>query len=163
MSREPQPALPEIDESAWVYLAAHHRDEEVHAAEPFAKLLADTCERFGFAVFPTASAGDESEARAPHWFDAVKHAELCVIDLGAGSAVAGAELAMAYCSGRPVVALRAEDEPLPAGLEAITAQHEAVREVVFADAADCVAKLQDVFADPAWQATVRTSAASDAI
>jgi hypothetical protein len=61
---------PDLDESAWVYLAAHHRDVDVGASqfeswvylaahhrdvdvgasqfESFADLLADTCARFGF-------------------------------------------------------------------------------------------------------------------
>lgn len=70
---------------------------------------------------------------------------------------------MAYCSGRPVVALRAYDEPLPAGLAAITGQHASIREVVFADADDCVAKLGEVLADPVWQQVVRGAAVADPV
>ena len=108
----------EMDESASVYLAAHHRDIDAGSAVSFGELLADTCERFGFVVYRTAACDAEAEVDPPHWVDAVRHAEVCVIDLGAASAIAGAELAMAYCSGRPLVALRARDEPVPAALAA---------------------------------------------
>ena len=48
---EPQGAVHAIDENAWIYLAAHHRDDDANAVERFAKLLTDACESFGFAVF----------------------------------------------------------------------------------------------------------------
>jgi hypothetical protein len=95
--------------------------------------------------------------------DAVKHAEICVIDVGAASVVAGAELAMAYCSGRPLVALRARDEPLPPALASLTEHHDAVREVIFTDAEDCVAQLGAVLGDPSWQAIVRRATPEDDI
>jgi hypothetical protein len=150
-----------VDESAWVYLAAHHRDDEVHASQSFAALLTAACERSGFAVYPTASADALEQAAPPHWIDALRHAEVCVIDLGVASAVAGAELAMAYCSGRPVVTLRAEHELLPAALASLTQHHPAVREVVFSDAQDCVAQLSAVLGDPSWQAVVRSATLAD--
>src|SRR4051794_28591078 len=110
MSPDGRTAPAEMDESAWVYLAAHHRDDELLGSQPFAELLSHACERLGFAVFPTESANPAGDPAPPHWVDAVKHADVCIIDLGVSSAVAGAELALAYCSGRPIVALRARHE-----------------------------------------------------
>jgi hypothetical protein len=147
---------PEIDDSAWVYLAAHQRGR-VDTSSPFARLLTDVCERAGFIVYPSVSADAQDEDRLPLWVDAVKHAELCIIDLGAASAAAGAELATACCSGRPVIALRAHDEPVPRVLASLVEHHPTTRAVVFSDEQDCVDQLLALLTDPCWQRLVRAA------
>ncbi len=151
----------DFDESAWVYLGVA-RGNDSPGRHPFAELLAEACERVGFAVY----ASGESEAPhsgPPYWVDAVRHAEVCIIDLGAASAVTGAELATAYCSGRPVVALRGRDEVLLAPLASLTDHHRAVREVVFDDAQDCVDQLIALLGDPSWQQVVRSATSAESM
>lgn len=147
---------PEMDESAWVYLAAHHRDA-ADASPPFARLLTDVCERAGFLVYPSVSADPHHDGGPPVWLEAVKHAELCIIDLGAASASAGAELATACCSGRPVIALRARDESVPGVLTSLVEHHPATRAVVFSDEQDCIVQLLALLGDPGWQQMVRAA------
>jgi hypothetical protein len=149
-------ARPEIDESTWVYLGAHHARNRVRADRPFAEMLAEACERAGFAVFARAT-----DPGPRLWVEALRHAELCVIDVGARSALSGAELAMAYCSGRPLLALRLHGEQPPTALAGIIQSHPAAREIVFEDAADCLTKLHRALTDPAWQQLVRDAAITE--
>jgi hypothetical protein len=141
---------PEIDESSWVYLGAHHAQSRVGSEQSFAHVLAEACERSGFAVYTS-----NTDVGAEHWVEALRHAELCVIDVGPRSALSGAELAMAFCSGRPLLALRFRDDPPPVALAGIIENHSAAREIVFDDATDCVAQLSQVLSDPAWQQLLR--------
>jgi hypothetical protein len=156
MSTDLHSARPEIDESTWVYLGAHHAQERVQADRPFAQMLAEACERSGFAVFPSGA-----DAGPDRWVEALRHADLCVIDVGARSALSGAELAMAYCCGRPLLALRLRNEQPPGGLADIIGRHPAAREIIFDDAADCLTQLDRVLADPAWQRLLRDAAITE--
>jgi hypothetical protein len=151
---------PEVEESIWVYLAVHPRPGATDTDASFFDALADACEGYGFAVFRTAAA-DDATTFSDRWVEAIRHAEVCVIDVGATTAASGAELALAYSAGRPVVALRLGNEQLPPALRAIMHRHPAVREIVFEDAVDCVAQLGSVFADPEWQHVIRQAAVAD--
>ena len=150
MRSQAQPLNRALDESAWVYLAARDDDSR------FSEMLAEACEHLGFAVYPSEMSDSPGHEPA-FWVDAIRHADVCVIDLGAASVLTGAELATAYCTGRPVVALRGRDEVLPASLASLTDHHGRVRQVVFDDAQDCVAQLASVLRDPAWQQVVRSA------
>lgn len=155
MSPDAQTPNAELDESAWVYLGVARGDASP-GVEPFTELLAEACRRSGFAVY-AAGPSEAPHSGPPYWVDAVRHAEVCVIDLGSASAAAGAELATAYCAGRPVVALRGRDEVLPAPLASLADHHRAVREVVFDDTHDCIDQLVAVLGDPSWQQVVRSA------
>jgi hypothetical protein len=147
----------EPDESAWVYLAAR-RGDTAAGQEAFARRLSDVCVGFGFAVFP---GGDDRAGPSGAWLEALRHAEVCVIELSAASAIVGAELAVACCSGRPLVTLRRHQEETPAALRAMLADHPATREVAFEDPAECTEKLRRLFGDPAWQQLVRHAAIAE--
>ena len=141
----------ELRESSWVYLTAHSRNH-TGASRPLAQGLADVCESFGFSVFASV---DEHASPCENWFEALQHAEVCVIDVGIGSAVGGAELAMAYCSGRPLITLRVHGEQSPPALNAMLARHPATREIAFQNTSDCAEQLQQILSDPVWQKLVR--------
>lgn len=158
MSPEPESNGPELDESTWVYLAAHQR-RLPGTDRTLTECLSEACESLGFAVYAAGSAHPTSATH--EWVEALRHAEVCVIDVGAASAASGAELAMAYCSARPVVALRVRHESLPHPIADILENYPAARELVFEDASDCVAQLRQVFADPEWQRTVRSAAIAE--
>jgi hypothetical protein len=141
----------ERDESVWVYLAANQR-ALAGSREAFVDGLADVCEGFGFTVF---HGGDDRSEASDTWLEALRYADICIIELGAASAVAGAELAMACSSGRPLVVLRRCEEESPAALRAMLAEHSGAREVAFDDFAECSEKLHALLGDPAWQHLVR--------
>lgn len=151
----------EFDESVWIYLAVARGDASA-GGQTLTQMLADACEHLGFVVYASErSATLRSEP--PYWMDAVRHADVCVIDLGAASAITGAELATAYCASRPVVALRARDEIPPAPLVSLAEHYPAVREVVFDDPQDCVEQLTSVLRDPSWQEVVRRATHADSM
>jgi hypothetical protein len=147
----------ELDESAWVYLAAPRGDTAV-SREAFARHLSDVCEGFGFAVFP---GGEDRTELSGTWLEALRNAEICIIELSASSAIVGAELAVACCSGRPLVTLRRSAEETPAALRAMLADHPGAREVAFDDVAECTEKLRQLFGDPTWQRLVRHAAVAE--
>lgn len=151
----------ELDESAWVYLGVARRNDSP-GVQPFAEMLADACRRFGFAVYASTES-DEPDDGPPLWVDAVRHAEVCVIDVGAATAVTGAELATAYCARRPIVALRGRDDVLPAPLASLADHYGVVREVLFDNAQDCVDQLIAVFGDPSWQQAVRSATSAESM
>ncbi len=144
----------EPDESSWVYLAARCGDTAA-GERALARSLSDVCEGFGFAVF---AGGDDRMESSDAWLEALRHAEICVIELSASSAIVGAELAVACCSGRPLVTLRRHEEETPAALRAMLADHPGAREVAFDDPAECTEKLRRLLGDPAWQQLVRHAA-----
>jgi len=136
----------ELDESVWVYLAANEREKD----------LAGVCEGFGFTVF---HGGDRHTETSGTWLEALRHADICIIELGVASTVAGAELAMAYSSGRPLITLRQCEEEPPGALRAMLQGHPGAREVAFEDFADCSEKLRELLGDPTWQHLVRNATA----
>ncbi len=89
--------------------------------------------------------------------DAVGHADVVVVHAGSNSPMSHAELALAYSHRRPIIGIRMFDEEPPAELQGMLSFYERARVVTCVDADDCIARVNEVLADPDFGETIRLS------
>jgi hypothetical protein len=135
----------EPHEGAWMYVS-------LPQGEPFALGVAEACRRHGW---PVVAATDEHADRR---LQALRLADACIVDISGDTSDAGAELAFALCEGRPVIALRSTRAPSSPFIEDIARDHPAVRQLSYDDPEECLAALDGVLGDRAWQTQVARAA-----
>lgn len=114
----------------------------------------ETCRRHGW---PVLTARDE---RSDLRLQALRLADACIVHVSSAGPDAGAELAFALCDGRPVIALWSAMGTRAPLIEDILQTHPAVHQLRCDDVEGCVAALDRVLGDPAWQQQVAWAAPS---
>jgi hypothetical protein len=112
----------------------------------------DACQRHGW---PVLAANDESAERRLY---ALRLADACILDVSIADRDAGAELAVALCEGRPVIALRPETAESTPILDELTRDHPRVRQLSYRGLEDCLAALNVVLGEEQWQEQVARAA-----
>jgi hypothetical protein len=112
----------------------------------------ETCRRHGWPVLPATH--EQTERR----LQALRLADACIVDVSSASPDAGAELAFALSEGRPVIALWSGTGMRAPLIEGITRDHPAVRQLSYDDVDGCLAALDGLLGDPAWQEQVARAA-----
>jgi hypothetical protein len=108
----------------------------------------DACQRHGW---PVLAASDESAERRLY---ALRLADACILDVSIADRDAGAELAVALCEGRPVIALRPDTDGGTPLLDELTRDHPQVRQLSYRGLEDCLAALNMVLGEEQWQEQV---------
>lgn len=114
----------------------------------------EACRRHGW---PVLAASEEPPGRR---LQALRLADACILDISIDGLDAGAELALALCEGRPVIALRSHSADSTPLLEELTREHPAVRQVSYRGLDDCLAVLEGVLSEGRWQEQVAQAAPS---
>jgi hypothetical protein len=99
-----------------------------------------------------------TEERSELRLQALRLADACIVHVSSTSPDAGAELAFALCEGRPVIALWDETQAGAPLVEGLVRTHPAVQRLSCDDVEECVAALDRVLGDPAWQHQVALAA-----
>jgi hypothetical protein len=137
--------LREPHEGMWIYVSLPH-------GEPLGDGVAATCQRHGW---PVLGARDE---RCELRLQALRLADACIVHLTSASPDAGAELAVALCEGRPVIALWSQTEMTTPLVEDIMLSHPAIYQLNCDDVEQCMDALDRILEDPAWQEQVARAA-----
>jgi hypothetical protein len=137
----------EPHEGAWVYVSLPHGERLENGVQ-------ETCRRRGWPVL--AARSERSELR----LQALRLADACIVHVSSASPDAGAELAFALCEGRPVIALWSALGTRAPLVEDILRTHPDVHQLRCDDVEGCIAALDRILGDPAWQRQVAQAAPS---
>jgi hypothetical protein len=135
----------EPHEGTWMYVSLSH-DERLEQG------VTETCQRHGWPV--RAATGERSERR----LQALRFADACIVYVSSTSSDAGAELAFALCEERPVIAFSSGTGTRSPLIEDLVRDRPDVHQLSCDDVEDCMAALDCLLADPAWQEQVAQAA-----
>jgi hypothetical protein len=150
----------EPHEGEWIYVSAplgHLNGTARNLAESIAKTIS-SC---GWTVVQSAEPAqphDGDSARvAAKALEGLRSADACLLDVS--SAAVGAEVAVAVCAGRPVIALEHVDAPPSAIVAALLRDKSLQRVIRYATVEACLEQLSQTLEDPVWLAAVSLAAA----
>lgn len=158
-----RPAVGEIrdlDEGSWVYLSLGEAD--LRTRPDLREQVIEACESSGWPAvsWSPAPRKDHDVSRFTEGMDhAVEHADVVIVLMEGGSAVADAELASALKHRRPVVGLSFATEGLQrSAIQAMLSSYERGRVVECADVDDCVSGLREALTDRGFGVTIHEAA-----
>lgn len=135
-------------EGEWMYVSLAGNTQ-------LANGVRDACLRCGWPVLEGSAQPGERRLHA------LALADACILHISKNSRDVGVELAFAASEQRPIIALRSScEEPAPL-VEHIIRGHSAIRELSCDDVDRCVAALETLLGDPAWQEEVARATPGD--
>lgn len=151
----------EPHEGEWIYVSAP-RAHVNGTTEILNERITLTIRSRGWVVLDRGGEGDEDPRREVRRLEALRTADACVVDVSSRSEIVGAEIAIAVCSGRPVIVLEHESRPAAGFISALLDRSRLRRVIRYRDVDDCVDALSRTLEDLEWRQAVG-HAAADAV
>jgi hypothetical protein len=141
----------ELHEGEWIYLSVPFEHLNGSAARMTEGVVA-TLHACGWPALIGASIDGEWSTAAR--LEALRIADACVFDVSTPSADIGAEIAIAFGAGRPVIALEDAARPASRLIAGLIADDSRTRTIVYHDVDDCLAALADTLRDLTWMTAI---------